>query len=670
MNAPPPTARQLPSVLVTALVTVLLALQWWMGVSATEDTCSTTDELAHVTGGLSYWKFKDFRLQPENGNLPQRIAALPWLLASARMDTTDAKSWGTSNVWIVGHRLFYESGNNTDYLLLLSRATIALTGVGVGLLIFFWSRSLWGDAGGLVSLGLYAFCPNFLANAPLATSDVTMTLGLLASCWAFWRQTRRFDWKTGLASVGIVAVTSAAKLSFVGLLPMFGLMLVVRLWSDEPLVVALGTVRTLATWREKLRVFIVVALVHAAAMWIAIWACFDFRYSPVGPGMPEQLQFFAAWEIVMPAHGFWHYFFSVSRGVHLLPEAFLQGFAYFLYAAAERGAFLNGEYSNTGWLQFFPYAFVVKTPWPQLLAFALVVSSALGAWWRAAQNHALWVRIRGDLYRVAPLVILFAVYWAFSLTSHLNIGLRHILPTYPVLFIGAGLLARPAARRWLGGIAAVLVFWLAAESINIRPHYLAYFNRLGGGPENGWRHLVDSSLDWGQDLPGLAAWLKRERRPREKVYVSYTGSGDIDYEGIRGRELAFIYNFDKPRTWFELGPGLYCVSATMLQSTYNGWRGPWTLEKERNYVALRKIIDTPAATTVKAIQERAVQLNTLDQLRMARLNQYLRLRRPDGVVGYSIFVYRLSTEEVQAAVYGSMVDLASAMERAITTHDN
>ncbi len=670
MNAPLSTARKLPPALVTALVTLLLALQWWMGVSATEEICSTSDELAHVTGGLSYWKFQDFRLQPENGNLPQRIAALPWLLAGARMDTTNAKPWGTSNVWIVGHQLFYESGNNTDYLLLLSRATIALTGVGLGLLIFAWSRSLWGDTGGIVSLGLYTFCPNFLANAPLATSDVTMTLGLLASCWAFWRQTRRLDWKTGLVSVGVVAMTSAAKLSFVGLLPMFGLMIAARLWSDEPLIVALGRVRTITARRGKLRVFTLVVLVHAVAMWIAIWACFDFRYSAVGPGMPAQVQFFAAWEIVMPAHGFWHYFFTFTRSVHLLPEAFLQGFAYFLYAAAERGAFLNGDYSNTGWVQFFPYAFLVKTPWPQLLAFALAGGTAAAAWWAAARKHALWTRLTGDLHRVAPLVILFAVYWAFSLTSHLNIGLRHILPTYPVLFIGAGLLARPAARRWVARVAIALVLWLAAESVNIRPHYLAYFNPLAGGPENGWRHLVDSSLDWGQDLPGLATWLRHERRPGEEAYVSYSGSGDFEYEGIRARELAFVYNFDKPRKWFELGPGLYCVGATMLQSTYNGWRGPWTLEKERNYVALRRILSTatPATATVKALQERAQQLYTLDQLRMARLSQYLRLRRPDGIVGYSIFVYRLSSDEVQAAAYGSMADLAAAMEQAIGKH--
>jgi hypothetical protein len=493
-----------------------------------------------------------------------------------------------------------------------------------------------------------------------------MTLGLLASCGVFWRQTRRLDWRTGGMSVAVVAVTSAAKLSFVGLLPMFALMIAVRLWSDEPLVTDFGVPRTIASWQGKLRVLALSSLVHGAAMWIAIWACFDFRYSAVGPGMPVQTQFFAAWETVMPAHGFWHYFFAAARSVHLLPEAFLQGFAYFLYAAAERGAFLNGAYSTTGWVWFFPYAFLVKTPWPQLAAFALADGAAAAAWWGAARKHAFGARLADDLYRVAPLVILFAVYWTFSLTSHLNIGLRHILPTYPVLFIGAGLLARPAAQRWLAGAALVLVLWLAVESAAIRPHYLAYFNPLAGGPANGWRHLVDSSLDWGQDLPGLATWLRSERRPGENVYVSYFGSGDFAYEGIRGHEFGFIYNFDRPREWYEPGPGLYCVSATMLQGTYNGWRGPWTLEKERNYLALRNALATaPPATTARDVQVRADRRYALDQLRMARLCQYLRLRRPDAVVGYSIFIYRLSAEEVRITAYGTMKELAEAMERVM-----
>jgi hypothetical protein len=671
VNAALPTERKLPPVMVTTLVTLLLALNWWLGVSATREIGSTTDELAHVASGLSYWRFNDYRLQPENGNLPQRVAALPWLFAGARMDATDPQSWGNSNVWIVGYRLFYGSGNNTDYLLLLSRATMALFGVALGALIFAWSRRLWGDTGGLFSLGLYTFCPNFLANAPLATSDTAIALCLLAACGAFWRQTRRLDWKTGLLSMAAVTLTCVAKFSFVLLLPIFALMVMVRLWSDEPLTVALGVPRLVAGWRGKLGIFIGSAVVHALAAWIVIWACFGFRFSAGAPGMPPQTEFFWPWAVVLPPAGFWHLFFKVMRGWHLLPDAFLAGFATVLYTGAERGAFLNGEYSTTGWPQFFPYAFLVKTTWPQLMAFALAGVVTVTTWRNAAMGHAVWTRVRADLYRVAPLAILFIVYWAFFIPSHLNIGLRHILPTYPALFIGAGLLARTAARRWLVAVALALAVWNAGESAWIRPHYLAYFNAFAGGPANGWRHLVDSSLDWGQDLPGLAAWLRREARPGEEVYVSYAGSDDAAYEGIRAHELALVYNFDRPRPWFELGPGLYCIGASALQNVYSGWRGPWSLEKERNLIALRSFM--ASATPPQTAQEwrlRSQRRDDLDQLRFVRLCSYLRLRRPDGMVGYSILIYRLSAEEVHAAAYGTMNELAAAMERAVQARGN
>jgi hypothetical protein len=662
MNHP----RTLPSAVVTTVVTVLLALHWWLGVSATTETCATTDELAHVTGGFSYWKFNDYRLQPENGSLPQRVAALPWVVAGARLDTRNTQAWARSNVWIDGFHFFYESGNSTDYLLLLSRATMALFGVALGALIFAWSRRLWGDAGGLISLGLYCFSPNFLANAPLATSDTAMSLALLASCGTLWWQTRLLNWKSGLLSVTVVALTCVTKFSFVLLLPIFVLMIALRLGSDEPLTVAFGAPRTITTWRGKLGVFTLSALAHIVAAWIVIWAFFGFRFSAVGNGMPVQANFFWSWALITPPSGPWHFFFAATRGWHLLPDAFLNGFATVLYASAERGAFLNGEYSNTGWLQFFPDAFLFKTTWGELAAFAFAGLAAAAAWRQAGPIRAVWRRIRVDFYRVTPLVLLFAIYWAFSITNHLNIGLRHILPTYPVLFIGAGLLARTGTKRSMTALATVLVFFTAVESAAIRPHYLAYFNAFAGGPENGWRHLVDSSLDWGQDLPGLAKWLQHQPPSHQPVYVCYFGSGDPAYEGIRAREFAPIYNFDRPVRWIELDPGLYCISATMLQNVYNAWRGPWTLDKERNYLALRaKLAATPTPATPDAHRAFSALCDATDQMRFVRLSSYLRLRRPDAVIGYSIFVYRLDAAEIHGAVYGSMKDLAAVMERAI-----
>lgn len=666
MNPTWPPSRTLPPALVTGLVALLLAAQWWLGVSATRELGVTTDELVHVTGGFSYWKFNDYRLQPENGNLPQRLAGLPWVLGGARMDTTgpDPQAWPESDVWHIGHAFFFGSGNNTDYLLLLSRALMALTGTALGLLIFAWSRSLWGDAGGLLSLALYAFCPNFLAHAPLATSDVTMTLCLLAACGAFWRQTRELSGQSLAVSVVATALAAVAKFSFGLLLPIFALIAVVRLASAEPLVVQFVGRRERRTWREKLGAILASAAVHGIVAWVAIWACFGLRFSAVGPGMPAQTDFFWPWSVVLPAQGFWRHFLTAAHDWRLLPDAFLDGFGTVLHASAERGAFLNGEYSNTGWAWFFPYSFLVKTPLTQLAAFALAGGGAAAVWWQ--QRGGRWARMRTDLYRVTPLLALFAVYWAVSIQTHLNIGHRHILPTYPVLFIGAGLLLRAGGSRLVAALAVLLAFGNAAESATVRPSYLAYFNSFAGGPENGWRHLVDSSLDWGQDLPRLAVWLRREAKPGERVYVSYGGSGDFRYEGIKARELAFVYNFNQPREWYELEPGLYCISATALQNVYSGWRGTWNLEKERSMLAFRTLLaDAPPPQSLEDRKLRSERLFALDQLRFVRLCNYLRVRQPDAMVGYSFLIYRLSGAEVHAAAYGTMNEFAAIMDQAI-----
>jgi hypothetical protein len=205
----------------------------------------------------------------------------------------------------------------------------------------------------------------------------------------------------------------------------------------------------------------------------------------------------------------------------------------------------------------------------------------------------------------------------------------------------------------------------------IRPHYLAYFNVLAGGPANGWRHLVDSSLDWGQDLPGLAEWVHNHRQAGEPVYVASYGMSDFSYEGIAGEPLAPYYYNHRPRRWQELKPGLYCVGATELQDVYSPFRGAWNPGREAAYhVLLRQMrIEIAEGKRDTLIAEfgngPSKPLWDLDRLRFARLAQYLRLRRPDAMIGYSILIYRLSAKEVHAAVNGTAAELADAMERAL-----
>ena len=650
---------------VTAAAACLLALHWWLGVTGWFGKSVTSDETAHLVSGYSYWKFDDYRLQPENGNLPQRWGALPLLLQKPRLEPSDEPIiWHMSDVWGVGQRFFFESGNNSDFMLATARAAMALWSVALGLLVFVCSRHLWGDAGGLFSLTLYALSPTLLANGPLVTSDVTATFFLVAAPLAFWNYLRapsRGRLAVSLASLGLAAV---AKFSFLVLGPVYFVLLGVHAWQTIR-----GGHVTPRRWAGKTSALVAM---HVGVAWIVIWACFGWRYSGFAPELPKGFKYYYPWQELLINQPGWRGVLSQAKAWHLLPEAYIHGFAYVLHAAQARGAFLAGHYSQTGWWWFFPYSFLVKTPLAELLAYG---SAAVGwVWWRLKPKDGGTpaTTTRADAAGVMlPLAALFAVYWAISIVSNLNIGHRHLLPIYPALMIFAGWLLRVGASRRTRAGALGLALLALVESTSVRPHYLAFFNATAGGPASGWKHLVDSSLDWGQDLPGLAAWLRTNRQPTEKVYLSYFGSGSPAYEGISFTPLAPYYFHYKPRSWEELGPGLYCVSATMLQDPYSSWNGEWQARHETAYQFYLRTMraELKSGKRSGSIAEFGNGDNKplwdLDRLRFARLCLYLRLRRPDAVVNHTFFIYRLSSAEVETIVDGSTEQLAVLMDRAL-----
>ena len=134
----------------------------------------------------------------------------------------------------------------------------------------------------------------------------------------------------------------------------------------------------------------------------------------------------------------------------------------------------------------------------------------------------------------------------------------------------------------------------AVEAMWMWPDYLAYFNVLAGGPRNGYRHLVDSSLDWGQDLPGLKHWLDdhpEDSRDPKRVYLSYFGMASPDYYGIEAQRLLSFFPRWTPHVPVGLTGGLYAISASMLQSVYMiNFPGRWNAEYEKRYQDLRPLI--------------------------------------------------------------------------------
>ena len=655
------------------VVATLLALYWLLAVGSKRGESVTADELAHLTGGFTYWQFNDYRIQPENGNLPQRWGALPaWLDGASFPPLAGNDYWRTSDAWILGHQFFYETGEDHFPRLMAGRAMCALFGVAVGCLVFGWSRRLFGPAGALVSLGFFTFSPSFLAHGALITSDVCMAFFFLASVGAYWRHLHDPRARWWILSALVFGLACVAKYSAGLLLPMMAVMALVRAQSRAPLELA-G--RAWVTPRGKLGVIALSTLGHGLVAVLVIWGCYGFRYSAFNPALPGADHFIRPWETTLSHLGAQAGIIRRLMAWHILPEAYLYGYSFVIEMSQFRSGFLDGAYSLVGWVRFFPLAFLYKSTLPLLLAGGAAVGTGVARWRRGAG----WATVRGDLYRVTPLLALFGIYWLVSLATRLNIGHRHILPTYPVLFILAGILGRwLTLRRPVAAlVVALLLAWQVREAVSIYPHYLAYFNPLAGGPANGHRHLVDSSLDWGQDLPGLKTWLDTHAAPGEPVYLSYFGSGEPEYYRLHARRLPFVNGFKIPQPWCQLEPGVYCVGATMLEHVYSPIRGPWTPALEKEYQFMRSF--EPAFEAYFHDSRRRAELERdgspekwrrawtrHDQLRFARLCHYLRVRRPDANVGYSIFIYRLSAAEIAAATTGSLADWQALIAGTVT----
>jgi hypothetical protein len=253
------------------------------------------------------------------------------------------------------------------------------------------------------------------------------------------------------------------------------------------------------------------------------------------------------------------------------------------HAQRGHGAFLMGRVSTHGWWYYFPVAFLLKTPGVTLVLLAV----------------SAWDTVRRARWReTLPVVAFPATYFAFALTSSLNIGYRYILPMLPFLLVYAARVARvpvfPAAARRYALVGLSVLY--AGVSLWLHPHYLAYFNLLAGGPAGGYRYLVDSNLDWGQDLKLLRDYL--EERGVDQVWMSYLGTADPAYYGIEHRSL-FAPASSQPAEGFapfDPAPGWYAISATVLQGAYS---------------------DEP---------------DLLD---------WFRRREPEARIGYSIFVYHV-----------------------------
>jgi hypothetical protein len=195
-------------------------------------------------------------------------------------------------------------------------------------------------------------------------------------------------------------------------------------------------------------------------------------------------------------------------------------------ADAERGEFANyllgSWYDGADW-RYFPVVLALKTPAPTLLMMALMSCALLlpseRAWIRSPQGKTL----AGITLFLLPI---------FTLTTRAQIGARYLLPLLPLIAVLLGQIGHVATgMRWSFRIAIlILMGWLGVETIATHPHYLSYTNGLLRSSPPDPPPLLDSNVDWGQDLPALAKWMRMN--DVTKVDLAYFGHADPRIYGV------------------------------------------------------------------------------------------------------------------------------------------
>lgn len=543
------------------VVGLLLLLFIGLALSAVEQKSPTIDETYHLVAGYSYWKWGDYRLNPEHPPLAKLLAALPLFLLSTedsplvreerdKIQAVDLYGWRVANRWLFER-------NDGETMFLVARLPMLLAAALLGLLIFFWARDLYGISAGFAALVLFVFDPNMLAHGPLVHTDMPVTLAIFGASYFFWRALRELTWFNGAMTLVFFAAAALTKFSFIILPLLWGLLAVGKIVSSQPLRCRIGNAAPVTGVGAKTVRLAAFFLCLALGAYAALWAAYGWRYQAVsGQVMPLTISHGAApmWWLDQLR--------QLNYAYRLFPEAWLAGLVHVL-ANANRTSYLLGEVAYGFW-NYFPIALAVKTPLPTLLL--LLVSPLVLTRRRqpALASQFIWLPMVG--------------FFALAIYSRMNLGLRHILPIYPFLFVwlggaSAALLSSPARAKRCAIWS--LAIWLVASCAIAYPDYLAFFNETLGGRR---RHeiLVDSNLDWGQDIKGLKRWMVDQHVDR--IELAYFGAADPAYYGIDAiYRLGTLTSVLPPPPASAGAPSApyIAISATHLVGLYLGANNPY-----------------------------------------------------------------------------------------------
>jgi Dolichyl-phosphate-mannose-protein mannosyltransferase len=458
---------------------VVFTLHFWFMSS----NSATVDELVHVESGYRYWQCGDYGVSPENPPLAKLVAAFPvrhWQLGgfAGPCGSQVTPSRGPDYAVAVGW-LLSPAGPS---LLWKARAAMVVFPLALLAITFFSARSFFGDRVATVAAILLAFEPTLIAHGSLATIDIAFATCMLAAIWAAYafalKPTPARALLLGLAmGLALDSKFLALSIPFVALV-----------------ILLLPLLNGGFTWRGLL--YRCGAWIGACVVaWAVVWASYGFRYAALPHATHASYDFTRIYASVGLADSFWPKFSWFLGNHHLLPEAYVAGFATMQTFDASAAYFFGNVYPEGVWY-YYPVALLIKLTIP-VLVLALV----------AVTNRQLW-----RAHRLAMLTLVIAAFACLAtvMAGRVNMGVRHALPIYTVLVLlaAAGCVTLLTRSRVVAAIGIALVAFHLLSSMLSAPQQLSYANELAGGPTHLYKYLDDSNLDWGQSDAAIGDYVR------------------------------------------------------------------------------------------------------------------------------------------------------------------
>ncbi len=533
----------------------------------------TWNEPDHILAGYRYWQVRDLGINSEHPPLVKWLAAAPLLRLPLNVPQVPRRTskWEAN---VAGRRFL--SANHADVLLRARLAASVLT-LLLGALLFEAASGMFGPEPALLALALFVFEPNSLAHGALVTTDMGLACCLFAAVYAFYRYVKQSSALRLVECGFMTGLVFAAKHSGILVIPILAALAAAEvLMGRRPLSGPGPTLRRKLASRGRHALRLAAACVAMGVIAVGVlWSFYAFRFQarPDNLKMTPSLADYVK-EMNHPIES--RIILGLERR-RVLPESYLYGLAdVLMVSAGPRPAFLFGKLYLQGRWFYFPAVFLIKST----LGFLALLLLTL-----AAKTLSRPEVRREFVFLTLPPVL----YFAFSLTRGLNVGVRHILPVYPFLLVLAGAGAWTLVRRQ-GGWAYVVPVFIAlhvVSSLRAYPDYLAYSNEAWGGPAKTYRVLTDSNVDWGQDLVATKRYLD-EHRIRD-CWMAYFGSADPGDYKIPCKLLP-----DPFAVWWgksvdvvpQVAHGTVLISATEAAGTF--W-GPGELNPYEQFLKARPV---------------------------------------------------------------------------------